>query len=1016
MSTFQEISVVRTDGDLPLAKYRSTKTGLTVFVSEFDGPLISGFLCVATEAQDDDGLPHTLEHLVFMGSEEYPFKGVLDQLANRCLASGTNAWTDTDHTCYTMTTAGAKGFLNLLPIYLDHVLYPSLTDAAYTTEVHHVNGEGENAGVVYCEMQARENTGESLCMLNLQRTVYPAPCGYRYETGGLVQNLRESTSNHKVKAYHKAFYRPENLCVIVAGSISAKDVLKALEPFERKIINKEHGRSPFTRPWTKPVPPITGPLEKIVPYPCDDDDHGLVYVAFRGPTVKAYEDTAALLVMHDYLTDTSVSPLQKLFVETEDPYCSMVKTSFTENRETCFYFAFENVTKRKLKMVKSTLIKALTDIATGTTPLDMDRMAVVIQRRRLRILNQIESSPHDMIANYAIMDFLYGDTVQDLRSKVNQISIFMSLLKRDRQFWLYRLKKYMLDNKAVCIIGEPSPTLLKQMTDVENQRIQRQRAALGTDGLQKCAEALERAIEANERDPPKEMILAVQVPSTSTISFHGLTRACNAQSDKGILSFSLHGIPFRFELDHIKSNFVSLTVILNTSAINQELRMHVPLFLELLHESPVMTAAGRMSHDDVINRLEADTIHIGTNVGLEGSSRFFAGSHAQCVMLCMLVDCEKYFRAVQWVHDLLCGIEFDPDRIQVVANKMAKDVVKKKRSGVKITGTLIRNLCFRPESNHSATSMLRQQTFLYAMLRTLKVDPAKVVKKLTDVKDFLTRPENVTVHMAANVEKLSQLGDLRTPWLTCLSSVPKGPCPVKSSAEVQCHSLLQLPSPDPAFPHDVITSVGSVDSAFLTQCTPSVNSYTSADLPALLVLIQYLVQLEGPMWRQIRGQGLSYNYNLYVRPSEGLLYFVLTKSTLVAAAYREAMQIVQRHLAGKEEWDEELVEAAHSSLMFELIEKEKCVNEVALQSLLAYHRGIDTSYTRNLLERVAAVTLPDMIRVGKQYLSSLFNPAASRLAICCHPSKVEDTVNAFKEFNRSLQVVTSLDDCIFAQY
>lgn len=100
---------------------------MTVFVSEFDGPLVNGYLCVATEADDDDGLPHTLEHVIFMGSEDYPFKGVLDLLANRCLASGTNAWTDTDHTCYTMTMAGSRGFLNLLPIYLDHVLYPVLT-------------------------------------------------------------------------------------------------------------------------------------------------------------------------------------------------------------------------------------------------------------------------------------------------------------------------------------------------------------------------------------------------------------------------------------------------------------------------------------------------------------------------------------------------------------------------------------------------------------------------------------------------------------------------------------------------------------------------------------------------------------------------------------------------------------------------------------------------------------------------------------------------------------------------
>lgn len=82
---------------------------------------------IATEAHDDDGLPHTLEHLVFLGSELYPYKGVLDLLANRCLASGTNAWTDTDHTCYTVKTVGKDGFLNLLPIYLDHVLYPTLS-------------------------------------------------------------------------------------------------------------------------------------------------------------------------------------------------------------------------------------------------------------------------------------------------------------------------------------------------------------------------------------------------------------------------------------------------------------------------------------------------------------------------------------------------------------------------------------------------------------------------------------------------------------------------------------------------------------------------------------------------------------------------------------------------------------------------------------------------------------------------------------------------------------------------
>lgn len=77
------------------------------------------------------------------------------------MAHGTNAWTDTDHTCYTIYTAGDAGMLTLLPIYLDHILRPTLTDEGFITEVHHIDGDGEDAGVVYCEMQGRENTADS---------------------------------------------------------------------------------------------------------------------------------------------------------------------------------------------------------------------------------------------------------------------------------------------------------------------------------------------------------------------------------------------------------------------------------------------------------------------------------------------------------------------------------------------------------------------------------------------------------------------------------------------------------------------------------------------------------------------------------------------------------------------------------------------------------------------------------------------------------------------------------------
>lgn len=47
-------------------------------------------LCiVATEAHDDDGLPHTLEHLIFLGSDDYPFKAICAQFYEVVVVYGT---------------------------------------------------------------------------------------------------------------------------------------------------------------------------------------------------------------------------------------------------------------------------------------------------------------------------------------------------------------------------------------------------------------------------------------------------------------------------------------------------------------------------------------------------------------------------------------------------------------------------------------------------------------------------------------------------------------------------------------------------------------------------------------------------------------------------------------------------------------------------------------------------------------------------------------------------------------
>jgi Zn-dependent M16 (insulinase) family peptidase len=78
-----------------------------------------------------------------------------------------------DHTSYTVKTIGASGMKKFVPIYADHLINPLLTPENYRSEVYHVTKDGEEAGVVYSEIQDSENDLDNLVSNRLfQPTVY----------------------------------------------------------------------------------------------------------------------------------------------------------------------------------------------------------------------------------------------------------------------------------------------------------------------------------------------------------------------------------------------------------------------------------------------------------------------------------------------------------------------------------------------------------------------------------------------------------------------------------------------------------------------------------------------------------------------------------------------------------------------------------------------------------------------------------------------------------------------------
>ncbi|KAF3427311.1 hypothetical protein E2986_02562 [Frieseomelitta varia] len=1005
MGAFDFIYSIKANDTIPVHIYKSRDTGITVCIADVEGPVVNGYFCLATEAHDDDGLPHTLEHLIFLGSEDYPYKGVLDLLANRCLASGTNAATQIDCTFYTMTTAGSEGFLSLMPIYLNHIFYPMLTDASFLTEVHHINAEGEDAGVVYCEMQGKENIGEYLVYVELSRAIFPGRCGYKSIVGGALKNLRESTTNEKVRQYHQEFYRPENLTIVITGQVKHADVFKALQIIEKKIISKGN-RGFFKKPWQDSVPAFTQSVDLDVYYPCDDEDNGIVDVGWRGPspTTEMYDLIGCTLLLK-YLTDTSVSPVQKEFVEIDDAYASNVGYSYCKYTVSVLYLAFESVPKSKIPLVQYQLLKVLNDVY--KKGIDMKRIRTVVHRRILEVLSSLENEPHDTIAHMLFGYALYGNTKEDLDQRTNQIQTLKKFETEPESYWLNLLKTYFLDSPFVLVKGIPSLKKRHELTEKEKNRVVKQIKNLGKEGLQQKEKELQEAIAKNDIPVPDEILSSVPIPSTQHINFHYI-KSYTTETNKQHSRFDISKLPFYTYLDHVNTNFVYMFVIMNTADVKKEYKPYIPLLLELLMECPVMRNNQLIPYEEIVAELEADTISNDTSLGVTSSLRFSCGPYSYTALLMLHLEMEKYEKGVQWIKELLYETKLTPDRLKITATKIVNDVAQFKRQGNKVVNDLMQGLIYKKESNQFVSSILRQQKFLNNILERLNDETGQkeIISEIESVREVLTTPKNMVLYMATNVDKLTaQVPNVYSPWNTYFSTFDTSS---KTKLEAIPDSTL-INSPDEIPFKGCVTGLGCIESSYLCQSCPCINDYHNLDLAPLLVCIKYLTQLEGPMWRFIRGQGLSYGYYIYPRPNEGLLYLSFFKSTNIVAAYKEAKSIVEIHIF-ENKWEKLLFESAKSCLIFEIIEKEHTVGDLVQQSLLSYFKNVPHGYTQQMVQRVSEVTIEDMGRIASQYLKPLFDPKQCKTTIVCHSSKVPEIVDAFKTLNHDLKSYNTLEE------
>jgi len=974
------------NSSIPVAKYRSKLTGLTIALAKAETPIVNGYFCLPTEAHDNDGLPHTLEHLIFMGSEDYPYKEVLDLLANRCLASRTNAWTSTDHTCYTVYTAGTGGFLQILPIYLDHILFPNLREEDFVTEVHHVNGQGRDAGVVYSEIQGSKYATSS--SRALKEVLYPGNSGYYAQTGGNLLNLRNSTNIDKVRAYHSKFYRPENLLLTITGRIDEEQLFKTVRTIEEKILRKRKvvPAPAYQRPWQSALKPAgwTEASEEgfnsshvfSMEYPSDDESKGEVTMAWRlgQHIMKDIQQMEAFQLVAKYLTSSQVAPLEAAFVETNDPLATSIGYYSMEYSEPAIAIKFSNVPTNRTQEVIPKAMKIIQDVIdSGPENFDLERIHDYINRGLIKNQKENENSPHLFFPDASLADKIYGSKKEHFGTLVAASQWSEAYLGKDSKYWLQVIQDLFIARKSVGVMGHPSIALAQKYQKDEEERIKRQIEALGEKNLALKAKELKAALDSQVL-PGNDILTKIPLGDVDKIEFRNLSSFNRTQNEKGKFNFS--AIPFKIHVDDVNSKFVQMYLYLETSNLTIRQQKLLPLLLDVWMSAPLNVNGSVVEVKDVLKRVNKVLLKMDVS---QGYSYVVLGAQAELV---------KLKEGLDFIHDRLYNSHFTMKEINTtVANRLNY----KTPGASSILTSLFNGLYYDNSSSRHYTDHVKQKRFLEQIRKEVKENATLVIQEIHDLIKTLVKPERAFLHMATKADSLvAAFGPTLTPFhsLFLPSENPQSEVELIRRFEPKAENQYRK---DQFAPRHVAIGVDSTKSCYFAQSILYNNTDWSApEVAVVRVLLRYM---SDRLYHEVRGKGLTYSIAMYLSVSQGRLGLKLSKSSQLASAYRVTRDILSKYASGLTKFDPVLVESAKGALIYSWTEKEETVIGLVKQAARAYTRRTDSKYNRQFTKSLAKVQAEDLAQAALRLLPDFLSPESTLTAVVCNKGKVDEVVN-----------------------
>ncbi|KAI9610843.1 hypothetical protein H4Q26_008685 [Puccinia striiformis f. sp. tritici PST-130] len=942
---------------IQVAKWKSRKTGLSVVWADVEGPLVNGYFTVATEIFNDSGVPHTLEHLIFLGSEKLA--------------------------CFLATS------LVISPDSKESFTEPF----GFTTEVYHINGKGEDAGVVYSEMQGRENGAMDLMSLRNQQLLYPPTSGYRSETGGLMEALRVLTVE-QIREYHEYYYRPHNLQLIVTGKLDPTELLEVLNSqVEPSLV--QHGQDRIPSGWKRPfleTPSQGGArIEKSqtveVEFPEKDESIGEVQISWVGPSTDVshlypsiplilqsfdwvshlfFQDfllQTALDVLGTYLTDSAVSPLAKKFIEIDCPLCTDITFHPTDAEKVITTVYLSSVPVEQLNSIEDSFKKALAEQAAS---IDMGRLKMVIERAALKTANAMEVDASDCLSSAIISNFLYGSGSDLVTSLSAELQRYETLAGWSAAQWSTVFRTWLVDPPSTCIIGKPSAKLSDKLEADTKQRLEATRQKYGPEGLKKLAEKLTHAQEVNDRPYPDSFLADFPIPKLDSINWIDVEMA----NGNGTYSTDLQShidhkdpgtLPYFVQFNHIKSNFITIHVNLSPPDLPAELFSLLPAYLHSFFSLPVKRKDGsRLSYDEVVHQLDTQTVEYDINLGSPIS---------QTLEVIMKVEKSKYATAVSWLGDLLWRSEFDVDRLRINTTKILQTIPSRKREGSDVSAALYDEMTFSADlSPLTSNNLFKQESSLPVILEKLKSEPEALVKQMEQLRSYLLKPSSLRISVSGDIMSLTEP---KSTWLKHFQSLE----PAELHKPLFGNAVLTSDGAQPSG-QVIVMSMPSIESSYAYHAAKGPQGFDHPDNAALMVAISVLNAME----------------------KIGHVYLNIYRSPDSSKAFLESGRVIQDLVDKKLKFDDLILESAKSSSVFGVACKIATGPDAAYRVYADVAlKGISKDALRHQLELAKSVTQEDVLESIRKYILPIFDSKTSLAAIASSSTKSESISDYFKQ-------------------